>query len=70
MYDFNIDYCINGTTGLHYADLSHAVECIEKLRNPELRNKLNEAMQQVIRIKIGDVETNAKRMLARLEKLL
>lgn len=67
----NMDYVIDGLTGLHYADLSHAVECIEKLRDNEaLRKGMVGVMQKMIRMKIGDVETNAQRMIARLERLL
>jgi hypothetical protein len=65
------DYCINGLTGGTYNTVDEAVEQIEFLKKkPAVLRGMNGVMQRMIHTKIGDVETNAKRMIEKMEKLL
>jgi len=66
----NMDYCHHGLTGILYSGIPEAVSAINSLRDNGARSGMSFAMREVIRAKIGDVTTNAKRMLARLEKHL
>jgi glycosyltransferase involved in cell wall biosynthesis len=67
----NMDYCIDGKTGLTFSSPAGAVRAIYKIREiQEYGSQLTAAMQDLIKTKIGDVETNARRMVARLERLI
>jgi len=65
------DYCIDGLTGQTYNTVDDAVARIEFLmKKSAVREGMNKVMRKMIATKVGDVETNAQRMIARLEKLL
>jgi glycosyltransferase involved in cell wall biosynthesis len=66
----SIDYCIPEQSGLHFSTPDEAVQQLGRLRDTAYRKELNEKMKALVRGKIGDVPTNAKRMVERLEKLL
>jgi hypothetical protein len=67
----NKDYCINNATGLQYTDVSHVAGKILHLHDYiGKRCSMTTEMVRLIKNKIGDVPTNAVRMVEKLESHL